>query len=947
MPMWLRCLMLGLCGMCLRCLMLGLCEWYAFPMPLLQAADKPKASPDTRQWTIDDIVHAESASEFRFSPDGKFVVWEKHTSDTDQQNRQTQLFRTSLTDFKTIELTRGEESCHTARWSPDGQWIAFLSDRPPPKTAPKRGARPLRSQRRHRNDTQQTDEPKTQIWLLHAWGGEAFPLTEHPRSVRAFDWAGSDRIVFIAPEDKTYRETKLDDEDKDTSIVVEDDKHAPPVRLWAIDIETKTTKRLTENEDRIQTLSVSPDGRWAATIHERSLRYVYDNRIKPIAFLINLQTGARRRILEEPHWNLQQLLWSPDGKTLYVVHLVSSQPWQTNTGVLQLLAVDPTTRAVRAIDLKWERGLADASAVVPTEDGFYALLANGTRHVVARYRRAKLGYERHVVRGRHASHVYALVYSPAGKRVVYAHSTASTPTQWYAAQVQAEQWADAKAITELNPHFADKPIARSEVIRWKGANNDEVEGILFYPHEYQKGKRYPLVVQIHGGPSAADFDMWNESWAYSANLYAQRGAFVFRPNYHGSSNYGLKFNESIAQGKYLDLETIDIETGVDFLIEQGYVDPHKLGLIGWSNGAILSIALTVRTTRYKVAVAGAGDVDWASDWGNCEFGAAFDNYYLGKTPLEDPQLYFRKSAFYQMDKVRTPTLIFFGTEDRAVPTQQGWMHYRALQQLGKTEVRFVLFSGEQHSPKKLAHQKRKLAEELAWVNRYLFAQVLPSEDFLKADSPLAIALKRRQSAKVGTRYGVQQQGKLIPEVVDYQGIQVGRFEVTRAQYAEFDPNYPVEPGKENYPASGIRFEQAQAYCRWLSKHTGQTYRLPNEDDAAILYDEPSDHENTLDHWAGYAVNPDDARKLLAKVAELPESDFLLQPVGSFGGVGDAMVFDLGGNVAEWVEIDGKGELFGGSADTPKDRRTEENRAAAAYRGFRVVRVAEQPQRQNP
>ena len=130
--------------------------------------------------------------------------------------------------------------------------------------------------------------------------------------------------------------------------------------------------------------------------------------------------------------------------------------------------------------------------------------------------------------------------------------------------------------------------------------------------------------------------------------------------------------------------------------------------MGWSNGSILTIALTVSSDRFKAASAGAGDVEWSSDWANCEFGAAFDNYYLGKSPLEDPQLYLRKSPFYRLNRVRTPTIIFFGTEDKAVPTQQGWMHYRALQQLGKADVRFILFPGEGHGPRKLVHRRRKL-----------------------------------------------------------------------------------------------------------------------------------------------------------------------------------------------------------------------------------------------
>ena len=166
---------------------------------------------------------------------------------------------------------------------------------------------------------------------------------------------------------------------------------------------------------------------------------------------------------------------------------------------------------------------------------------------------------------------------------------------------------------------------------------------------------------------------------------------------------------------------------------------------------------------------------------------------------------------------------------------------------------------------------------------------------------------------------------------------MGRFEVTRAQYAAFDKTYTVDPGQENHPASGITFAQASAYCVWLSKHSGKTYRLPSEAEADTLYEKAEAGENTLDRWAGYPVNPDDAVKLREKLEALAGAS-LLEEVGRGRGIGEAeRVYDLGGNVAEWVRgKDGQGKLCGGSADTPADARGGTVQAAPEYRGFRVV-----------
>jgi len=888
------------------------------------------------KWTVDDVVLAASAGDFRFSPDGRSVVWVKTTMDKDKGEQLAHLMRTDLADKKEVQLTRGNDGCHSPRWSSDGKLLAFLSDRPAPKTKDK-------PKGKARKDAD--DEPKTQIWLMDPFGGEPWPLTDFSRSVSSFEWADADTVIFASQEEATLRENTIKDDKKDTAIIVEDEKHEPPARLFKVDVESKKITRLTGNGDRIETLAVSPDGKFAVTVHSQSLRYTYDNKIKPAAYLYNLDSGEPRRIFADPKFNLGPIRWAPDSKGFYVTQFHSNTPWFTEATVHELYYYDVAAKSHARVELDWPNGLntemhsEEEAAFEPTSDGFIALLANGAQNKAARFVRTGAGWKREWLDGKHASHLQSFRIAPSGKAMVYAHSTASTPTQWYYAKLDGVHATEPSAIAELNENLTQLPRAKTEVVKWKGALDEEVEGVLYYPHKYKEGQKYPLVLMIHGGPFGADVDAWEESWAYAPNLYNQRGAFVLKPNYHGSSNYGLKWAESIAAGKYYDLPLVDIERGVDALIARGLVDANKLGTLGWSNGAILTTALIARTTRYKAAAPGAGGAEWVADWGTCEFGDAFDRYYFGKSPLEDPMLYQKMAPFYQFDKVRTPTLILQGEVDRNVPVHHAWMQYRALQQLGKTDVRLVLFPDEKHSLKKLAHQRRKLEEELAWFDKYLFQTAKPENEALKTDSPLARALKLKGAKRDGTRYGMMEKDVLIPETVMHGKLQIGRFEVTRAQFAQFDKNYAMERGTENYPASGISFEQARDYCKWLSDKTGQKYRLPNEDEAEELYEKSEGTENTLDYWAGYAVNPEDAKQLLANIKDLRGKAPLLREVGSFHGVGEEdMVFDLGGNVAEWVMAkDGKGTLQGGSADQPADSKWGDNRAALEYQGFRVVR----------
>src|SRR5262249_9325606 len=222
------------------------------------------------KWTEDDIVSSESVVDFRVSPDGKWVAWVKNSPDEDKIERVGHLFRASLDGGKEVQLTRGPDPCIHPRWSPDGKYLAFLSSRPgeKKKLKPTRGG----GERRRRKADKNEEEAKTQVWLMDARGGEPWMLTDGPRNVTAFDWAGTDTIVFAAKEDPTLHEKTTEDEKKDPSVVIEDEKTEPPVRLFKVDVNPGKVKRLTDNTDWIQSLDVSPDGKWAVTVHARSLR---------------------------------------------------------------------------------------------------------------------------------------------------------------------------------------------------------------------------------------------------------------------------------------------------------------------------------------------------------------------------------------------------------------------------------------------------------------------------------------------------------------------------------------------------------------------------------------------------------------------------------------------------------------------------------------------------
>lgn len=886
-------------------------------------------------WTSEDVVNTERLGSFTSSPvDPRLVVWEQSAPDKEKNELVTHLFRHDPDQpGRPIQLTRGNESCQHPLFSPDSRRLAFLSARPLPKGKDRPGG------------DDDGDKPRTQIWLMEQ--GEPYPLTGFDRAIKDFAWRDTNRIVFLAPESPTHQERDFK-ERKDGATVVEDEATEPPVRLFEIELSTKAVTRVSTNTDWISTLAVSPDGNHAVTIHQQSLRFEYDNAIRPRYFLTDLRTGARRQIFTDRRFNLLQVQWAPDSRAFYAANAFTTHPKYLQATVAELWRCDLPDASETQVALDWPRGLATETTwfaagpyLSPTPDGCVALLADGARVKAAQFTRDGPGWKRAWIEGPYATNLLAIKVSGlhGTNHVQFVHSTASQPPQLHAGRLEAGRLTDSRLLSSLNEAWKEKARARTEIVRWKGARGEEVEGLLHYPHAYQPGQRGALVLMTHGGPFGADLDAWADRPAYPIQLHCQRGAFVLQVNYHGSSSYGLEFATSIAGGNlYYELPVADLESGVQTLIDRGLVDPDRVGALGWSNGAILTLAvITHNPGRYKAAASGAGGFEWVADTSITSFGQAFNDYYFGAMPWQDPANYMTNAPYYQADRIRTPLLIFHGDADRSVPFHHGWMQFRALQQRTRTPVRFLTFPGEEHGFKKLAHLKRKVDEELAWFDRYLYGTTPTTEPWIKEGSRLAAVVGRMKAKREGDRWGVVVSGKLVPEIVTFKGIKTGRFEVTAAQYAQFETGRLIPPGRENFPVDGVSFDEARKYCAWLSQLTGATWRLPNATEAAALYEDREGEENTLDVWAGYAANPEDATQLRASAAKAGP-DSLLEAVGSHAGTGDDPLFDLGGNVAEWTtDKEGQPVPKGGSADQPKEARNVRAQAAPPYTGFRVVK----------
>jgi dipeptidyl aminopeptidase/acylaminoacyl peptidase len=304
--------------------------------------------------------------------------------------------------------------------------------------------------------------------------------------------------------------------------------------------------------------------------------------------------------------------------------------------------------------------------------------------------------------------------NPAGTYLGLPIESASEPVEAYVMKVSG---GTPIRVSRTNMDLPKLPIGRTEVVRWKGPDGFDIEGLLTYPAGYEQGKKYPLILNIHGGPTGVFSETFTGRGAlYPIAVFAARGYAVLRPNPRGSSGYGRTFrfaNYNDWGGK----DYQDDQAGVDHAIAMGVADPDRLAVMGWSYGGFMTSWTITQTHRFKAAVVGAGVTDLWSFTGTSDIPGFLPDYFGGEfwTRFETFQ---KHSPISFVKNVTTPTLVLHGEADVRVPTSQGYEFYHALKREGVT-TRMVVYPRQQHGPTEPKFILDIMQRHLDWVDQYV------------------------------------------------------------------------------------------------------------------------------------------------------------------------------------------------------------------------------------
>jgi len=645
----------------------------AVSVALTSAAPAAQAPARSIGAVLDTLDRVRAFHETAIAPDGRRVAWVEDVSAADAT---TAIYMRTIgapaTEAHAVLASndgRGHKDDSIA-WAPDGHTLAFFSD-----------AGPAAGQQ--------------QIYVIDVDGNSpARRVTSVTGQLAQPKWSPDGKqlaVLFVAGS--TQGTGALVAYKPDAGVVGE---AVEEQRIAIVDVASGTIREVSPANMYVYDYDWSPDGQaFAAEAVEGSGT---NNYWIAQLYVVRADTGKTTSVWKPP-LQIAGPRWSPDGKSIAVIHGIMSDEGQTGGDIYVVPAAGGAAKNVTpnlegsARMLAWR---PDGRIIFQEYvDGQSALVtvgaAGGTRTKVWSTPQQMMTLASIAMRADAAS---AVVQSFQQAPEVYAGAIGAWTAQTTVNAAIKPLWGEVKSL-----HWA--------------SDKYQVQGWLMYPANFDPSKKYPLVVSVHGGPSAANFPSWPLRW--NAVLPAS-GYFVLLPNPRGSYGGGEAFTlANVNDFGYGDMR--DIEAGVDAAVKAAPIDPNRTGIIGWSYGGYMTMWAVTQTTRFKAAVAGAGIANWQSYYGQNRIDTWMLPFF-GASVYDKPEAYSRSSPITFIKKVKTPTLVLHGDRDSEVPTPQGYEFWHALKALN-VPTELVIYPDEGHAIAKPAHQRDIEERLLAWFDRYL------------------------------------------------------------------------------------------------------------------------------------------------------------------------------------------------------------------------------------
>jgi dipeptidyl aminopeptidase/acylaminoacyl peptidase len=640
------------------------------------------ATATAQTWDPEMHLKFKAVGTPKVSPDGKRIVYTVNEAvmTADKSEFVTQIWMGDIAAKQNVQLTFGEKSSTNPKWSPDGNWIAFTSNR---------------------------KDNKNNLYVLNLNGGEAEPLTDVKSGVTNFAWAPDGRsIAFTMTDQKTEEEEKNDKGKNDWRWIDENVKLA---RLYVLPVQKdangkREPRKLTTDNYHVEDFDWSSDGSRIAFGHVKS-PLANDWTTSDVS-IVEVASGKVTALANTPAAEVSPV-YSPDGKSIAVLASDAPPRW-AQSAVIQIFAAGggQPKNLVGSFDSQpaiagWSGDGKRIYFIEPKGTGtqVYALDVAANRIEEIKTTPAVIG---------------GISLNRSGTTFGFTRQTSDTPADVFIAS--ASDFTPVQ-ITTVNAGLKMPPLGRTEVITWKSKDGKQIEGLLTYPVGYQSGQRVPLILNVHGGPAGVFLQTFiGGRGVYPLATFSSHGYAILRPNPRGSSGYGAEFRRANTRdwgfGDYQDLMT-----GVDRVIEMGVADPERLGVMGWSYGGFMTSWIVTQTTRFKAASAGAPVTNLMSFNGTADIPSFIPDYFGGQF-WEAMELYQKHSPMFNVKAVTTPTMIQHGEADVRVPISQGYEFYNALKVKG-VPTRMLVLPRQPHGPNEPKMQLVTMKANLEWFEKYI------------------------------------------------------------------------------------------------------------------------------------------------------------------------------------------------------------------------------------